>query len=411
MSNDKITCEICGAQVHAIEVHLNKKECREPLTIAQYREKFPEAPLMSDTFKALYEKRKAKQAAEAAEAKKKAEELAAKEAEEKPKTENSTVSVASVLAMSEKDKVVTKALHEVFDLKGKDAKNSKGGAIPVSCIENATHQELVPTPNETYVYDTDDLKNVLLALELGINPYVWGHKGTGKSELFEQIAARTGRPFMRIQHTANTEESHIVGMWTVKDGQTVFELGPLALAMKHGWMYLADEYDFALPSVLSVYQAVLEGKPLMIKEADAENRVIKPHPNFRFVATGNTNGSGDETGLYQGTNLQNSANYDRFGMVLEKKYMNKKAESEILQKRCGLVEADADKLVGFATLVREAYDGAKISDTISPRTLINAANIGIRRGSFKIGVQLSFANKLSRVDKEVVESLAQRVFG
>lgn len=49
--------------------------------------------------------------------------------------------------------------------------------------------------------------------------------------------------------------------------------------MKHGWMYLADEYDFAQPNVLSVYQAVLEGKPLYIKEADAANRVIKPHPN------------------------------------------------------------------------------------------------------------------------------------
>lgn len=409
MSNEKITCEICGAKEHAIEVHLKKDHAELGISIADYQVKYPEAPIMSDAFKAALEKRKAKQAAEAAEAKAKADAVVAAEASKPEEVKKPAVS--EVLVASEKDKVVTKALHEVFELTGKDAKNSKGGAIPVSCIENATHQELVPEANETYVYDTDDLKNVLLALELGINPYVWGHKGTGKSELFEQIAARTGRPFMRIQHTANTEESHIVGMWTVKDGQTVFELGPLALAMKNGWMYLADEYDFALPSVLSVYQAVLEGKPLMIKEADAENRIIKPHPNFRFVATGNTNGSGDETGLYQGTNLQNSANYDRFGMVLEKKYMNKKAESQILQKRCGLVEADANKLVDFATLVRESYDGAKISDTISPRTLINAAAIGIRRGSFKVGVQLSFANKLSRVDKEVVESLAQRVFG
>ena len=411
---EQITCEICGGKTHAIELHLNKKQCNEAITIGEYQARFPTAPILSEHAMALMKKRAEEKAAKEAEEKAAAAKAAAAEAKTTEKAEETPVVKATAvekLIASEKDKVVTKALHEVFDLTGKEAKNSKGGAIPVSCVENTAFPDMIPETNTTYVHNVDDLKNVMLALELHINPYVWGHKGTGKSELFEQIAARTGRPFVRIQHTANTEESHIVGMWTVKDGETRFELGPLALAMKHGWLYLADEYDFALPSVLSVYQAVLEGKPLMIKEADAENRLIKPHPNFRFVATGNTNGTGDETGLYQGTNLQNSANYDRFGMVIEKKYMPKKQESLILQKRCGLVEADANKLVEFAGLVREAYDGQKISDTISPRTLINASMIGVRRGSFNVGVQLSFTNKLSRVDKEVVEGLAQRVFG
>ncbi|MDO6905404.1 CbbQ/NirQ/NorQ C-terminal domain-containing protein, partial [Acinetobacter baumannii] len=183
------------------------------------------------------------------------------------------------------------------------------------------------------------------------------------------------------------------------------------LAMKHGWMYLADEYDFAQPNVLSVYQAVLEGKPLYIKEADAANRVIKPHPNFRFAATGNTNGSGDETGLYQGTNLQNSANYDRFGSVIYKSYMKKEDESLIIQKRVGLCAEDADKLVDYANLVREQYANSKISDTISPRSLINAAMIGLRRNDYKHGLKLAFTNKLTQVDQQVAEDLAQRVFG
>lgn len=397
---EQITCEICGGKTHAIAVHLKKKQCIEEIMVEAYQERFPDAPLMSEYAKQAIEKKRAEEAAKATEEAKQEVAIAPKE-----------TAVIEKLASVEKDTVTTKALHEVFELTGKNAKSVKGGAIPVSCVENTAFPEMVPEANNTYVHNIDDLKNVMLALELKINPYVWGHKGTGKSELFEQIAARTGRPFVRIQHTANTEESHIVGMWTVKNGETVFELGPLALAMKHGWLYLADEYDFALPSVLSVYQAVLEGKALMIKEADAENRMIKPHENFRFVATGNTNGSGDETGLYQGTNLQNSANYDRFGMVIEKKYMPKAQESLILQKRCGLIEADANKLVEFAEKVREAYDGQKISDTISPRTLINAATIGIKRGAFNVGIQLSFTNKLNRVDKETVSALAQRVFG
>jgi len=273
------------------------------------------------------------------------------------------------------------------------------------------NQMFVPKANDTYVYDIDELKNAIMAIDLNIPCYIWGHKGTGKSELWEQIGARTNRPHFRVQHTGNTEESHVVGQWTVKNGQTVFELGPLPLAMKNGWMYVADEYDFAMPSVLSVYQAVLEGKALVIKEADVENRVIHPHPNFRFVATGNTNGSGDETGLYQGTTLQNSANYDRFGMVVHKKYMAAAAESLILQRRLKMVAADADKLVSFANSVREAYDASKISETISPRTLIFAATIGIKRGSFVQGVTLSYINKLTKIDAEAVKGMAERIFG
>ena len=393
--SEKIKCELCSAEVHAIQMHL--KSDHPGVSIDQYIRDFPDAPLMSELAKQkLAEKRAAKVGAD----------------EEGGKIEMAGTSAATVSTLIPKGAVTKKAFNEVFNLgKAKGAFSSKGDPIPISVIFSSDHPDMVPVSSDDYVYDIDELKNVILAIELNIPCYVWGHKGSGKSELFEQIAARTGRGFMRVQHTVNTEESHIAGQWTVKDGHTVFELGPLPMAMINGWTYCADEYDFALPSVLSVYQAVLEGKPLVIKEADAANRIIKPHPNFRFVATGNTNGSGDETGLYQGTNIQNSANYDRFGMVIHKQYMKKSAESLILQNRVGLVKEDADKMVEFASLVREAYDGAKISDVVSPRTLIYAAKIGVKRGSFRQGITLSFINKLSKVDREVVDGLAQRIFG
>ena len=396
MSNEKIKCQICGAETHAIEIHL--KQAHPEMTVSQYQEQYPDAPILSEMAKQKIAERQAQNAA--AEGSASAMAMAG----------TATAAPANVSALIPKDGVIRKAFHEVFGLgKVKGALSSKGEAIPISTFAATT--EMVPAVSEGYVYDTDELKNVILALELNIPCYVWGHKGAGKTELMEQIAARTNRGCIRVQHTVNTEESHIVGQWTVKDGATKFELGPLPLAMINGWLYLADEYDFGLPSVLSVYQAVLEGKSLMIKEADSENRIIKPHPNFRFGATGNTNGSGDETGLYQGTNVQNSANYDRFGMVIHKQYMKKVDESKILQNQVGLTKEDADKLVDFAALVREAYDGAKISDVISPRTLIYASKIGVKRGSFRQGLTLSFINKLSKIDREVVDGLAQRIFG
>jgi cobaltochelatase CobS len=390
-----IHCAICNAKIHAVQLHL--KEAHPEMDVDKYKELYPDAPLLSELAKRKIAERSAAKAASTT-----MEMAGTAEAAEQP---------ASVSALIPKGGVMKQAFHEVFNFgKVKSALNTKGNPINISVMANHDWADYVPTVSDNYVYDIEETKNVILALEMKIPCYVWGHKGAGKTELLEQIAARTNRPSIRVQHTVNTEESHIVGQWTVKGGETVFELGPLPLAMKYGWMYVADEYDFALPSVLSVYQSVLEGKSLVIKEADADNRIIKPHPNFRFAATGNTNGSGDETGLYQGTNLQNSANYDRFGMVIHKKYMKKQAESQILQNQVGLCKEDADKMVEFATLVRDAYDGAKISDVISPRTLIYAAKIGGLRGSFRTGITLSFTNKLSKVDREVVEGLAQRIF-
>ena len=119
----------------------------------------------------------------------------------------------------------------------------------------------------------------------------------------------------------------------------------------------------------------------------------------------------DATGIYHVTLMRNSANYDRFGIVINKKYMDRKAEAQILQNHCKLTPGDAEKMVDFATQVRQAYDGAKISDTISPRTLIYAAKVGVMRGSFREGLMLSFSNKLCKIDREVADGLAQRVFG
>lgn len=392
--NGKIECRECGAMVHAVQRHL--KEAHPAITTEQYQAKYPGAPMLSEAAKVALAKKKAEAAA----------------GEGGGEAVMAHAASATVTTLVPKGTIIKKHLHEVFELgKVKAALSARGDPINISVVSPHDQQDMVPPVSDEYVYDIDELKNIILAMELNINSYTWGHKGSGKSELYEQVCARTNRPTIRIQHTVNTEESHIVGQWIVKGGNTEFQLGPLALAMLNGWVYIADEYDFGMPSVLAVYQPVLEGKSLVIKEAPPSMRVIKPHPNFRFGATGNTNGSGDETGLYQGTLIQNGANYDRFGMVIHKKYMDKAAESQILQNRAKLMKADADKMVEFATLVRQSYDGAKLSDTVSPRALINASKIGVMRGSFRQGLALAFINKLSKVDREVADGLAQRIFG
>jgi len=382
-----IQCELCGKRVHVIANHL--KSDHDDVTIDEYKERFPNAPTLS-----AIAKRKIR--------------------ERKEEMQINHINAANVVPMTAGAIEREEPLHELFKLGNAPAALSKSGSpIPVKVFGRSKGHDadLIPDIDEGYVYDIDILKNILLGFQINRPILLWGHAGTGKSTFFEQVCARTNRPLIRVQHTINTEESHIVGQWTVRGGETVFELGPLAVAMKEGYVYMADEYDFAMPSVLSVYQSVLEGKSLVIKEADAANRVIRPHPNFRFVATGNTNGSGDETGLYQGTTIQNAANYDRFGITCKVNYMQEAIEARIVVNQSGIDKVDAKRLVELANKIRETYDAGKISSTISPRAVINAAIVGMYRGDYRMGLNLAFANKLNTVDREIVDGLAQRFLG
>lgn len=374
-----IKCELCGANVHAIQLHL--KHDHPEVSVEEYQKRFPLAPLLSQ--------------------------LAMAKIAEKNAAKASTVEAAGPTTVGGKEK-----FHELFGLGMTPAAlNTKGDPIWVNILNHTGEgADLIPEVDEKHIWEAEGLKDVLMALEIKIPLYVWGHAGVGKTTDIEQVCAKTKRPTLRVQHTINTEECHILGQWVAVAGETIFQPGPLPMAMRYGWTYLADEYDFGLPSVLAVYQPVLEGKALIIKDAPAEWRRVKPHENFRFAATGNTNGSGDETGLYQGTAVQNAANYDRFGMCIRKHYMPKELEAKIVSGQAGISMKDAEKIVTFATFVREAYEAGQLSNTISPRALINAATIGMRRGSWRMGITRAFTNKLNKIDREVCDGIAQRVF-
>lgn len=400
-ADGKIGCRICGSREHVIKAHLASHH--PEMNIEQYTETYPDAPILSDVAKNHMERKRKQQAEEATR-------VVDQETNTVTETKKEEIKVKDLDGFKEK----TGYLHQVFDLgDAAGSRRANGGPIGIQVFEAPEELNIyIPAKDEDYVFPIDVLKVVMAGLMLNKPIYLWGHAGTGKSTIFEQIMARTGRPWIRVQHTRNTEESHVLGQWIVKDGATQFELGPLPYAMKHGLTYLADEYDFAMPSVMALYQPVLEGKALVIKDADMENRIIKPHPMFRFVATGNTNGTGDETGLYSGTLIQNAANYERFGIVKQVHYIDKETELKVVVKKAGIpkeLKSKIIKMIDFATSAREAFGNGRIGIPPSPRAMINAAENGIVLSSFEEGIRLAYINRLSMTDKAAAEELLKRM--
>ncbi|MDE4297055.1 AAA family ATPase [Phaeobacter gallaeciensis] len=395
-ANEKIICHIDNVEVHTIQGHIQKNYA-ETWTVERYKEEFPDAPLLSPY--ALYimeKKRKEKETTDAA-------------------AQPAAPVAGAAPALSASLAVTHATFHETFDLGTVPAAmNAAGNPIQIDVMQGHDQEALdyLPDIDTGYVFNIDLLKKVIIGLQLNMPTYLWGFHGTGKTTILQQASARTKRPFIRVQHSLNMQESDVLGQWTVKDGSTIFQLGPLPMAMIHGWTYCADEYDTAMPNVTTVYQPVLEGQNLIIKDAPPHFRKIIPHPNFRFCATGNTNGVGDETGLYQGTLMQNAANYSRFKITEEVQYMEEAIEVAILQSRAKLRKQEATKIVKFGNKIRDSFRDGKISMTVSPRELIAAAELGVAfGGKWNVGLELAFANRLSRVDKKVVQELMQRQFG
>ena len=248
--------------------------------------------------------------------------------------------------------------------------------------------------------------------------YVYGAAGAGKTSLIKQIAASLNYPVFEITGHARLEFADLVGQPTVKDKGMEFQYGPLALAMKYGGICLLNEIDITDPATLCGLNSILDGSPLCIPENQGE--LIKPHPMFRFVATANSNGRADDTGLYQGVLAQNLAFMDRFWVVMVE-YPTKEAETALLSKIApDLPAALVSSMIDLAGEVRESFmkdDGSGMEVTFSTRTLIRWAKLTLmyaplaRHGIMPVrhALDRALGFKAQPSTKEALHEMVQRI--
>ena len=245
--------------------------------------------------------------------------------------------------------------------------NTEAAYVVSSLVGN-----IVPNKDSTFVSfgNYPDLKSIIKS-KIFYPVFITGLSGNGKTFGVTQACAENRRELIRVNITIETDEDDLLGGYRLKDGQTVWQNGPVIEAMERGAVLLLDEIDLASNKIMCL-QPILEGSGVYVKKI---NKFVKPADGFTVVATANTKGQGSDDGKFIGTNVLNEAFLERFPITFEQSYPSAKIEEKILINTMGTFgKVDKEfcqKLVTWADVIRKTYFDGGVDEIISTRRLVH----------------------------------------
>ena len=231
---------------------------------------------------------------------------------------------------------------------------------------------LIPKKDPQYVAwgHFKDIKSILES-KIFYPIFVTGLSGNGKTSMIREVCAKLKRDMVRVNITVETDEDDLLGGFRLVNGETVWQDGPLVVAMKTGAVALIDEVDLASHKIMCL-QPIMEGQPIYLKKI---NEVVYPAEGFNIVATANTKGKGSSDGRFMGTNILNEAFLDRFSATFYQEYPSTSSEEKILKKQFAKYEISEDdfvsKLVKWADVIRRSFKNGAVDDIVTTRRLID----------------------------------------
>jgi len=280
-------------------------------------------------------------------------------------------------------------------------------------VVSSLTDNVVPAKDKDFVTfgNFADVKNVITSKKF-YPIFITGLSGNGKTLAVTQACAVAKREMIRVNITIETDEDDLLGGYRLRDGQTIWQNGPVIEAMERGAVLLLDEIDLASNKIMCL-QPILEGSGIYVKKI---NKFVQPKLGFNVIATANTKGQGSDDGKFIGTNVLNEAFLERFPITFEQEYPAAKTEQKIVAtklKSAGKAdEKFATNLVTWADVIRKTFKDGGVDEIISTRRLVHIAEaysifknkmkaIEVCTNRFDNDTKTSFVDLYTKVDAGV----------
>ena len=149
----------------------------------------------------------------------------------------------------------------------------------------------------------EQFENLLTLITLGMDVYMYGEPGTGKSTAGDYIARSLNLPFGYIALTIQTSESRLIGY---NDANGEYVQTEFYKRYTEGGIFLIDEIDNASGNLLTALNSALANGLGAFPCGQ-----VKRHPDFHCIATGNTTGFGHNP-MFPERQVLSGAIRDRF---------------------------------------------------------------------------------------------------
>ncbi len=194
----------------------------------------------------------------------------------------------------------------------------------------------------------EEFEDIVEDVNDGFMPYLWGAAGCGKTHTAEQVAKALG---LRFYPQTTVQFAHDVRGY----GNAAGEFVPTSFykAFAEGGLYFQDEYDRSNPEASVVLNTALANGyydfPVIGR--------VQAHPQFRFMAAGNTRMQGADEEYVSGQ-VQDASSRDR--VVFYEMSYDRRVELPCM------AQGD-EELVDFVEDVRRAIKNLHISHVVSYR--------------------------------------------
>lgn len=248
-----------------------------------------------------------------------------------------------------------------------------------------------------YIPQGDEANTFRVAFKTKIPLIVKGPTGCGKTRFIEHMAHQLDLPLVTVACHEDLTAADLVGRYLFKDEQTVWQDGPLTLAVRYGGICYLDEVVEARKDTTVIIHSLTDDRRLLY--IDKTGEVVRAHPDFMVVLSYNPG--------YQSIvkDLKHSTRQRFASLSFDHPQVD--VETEIIHTETGLSREQSRRLAEMGEKVRE-LKGFGLDEGVSTRLLVYVGRLVTGGMSPAKACNAAISQTLTD-EAEVVESISNIV--